>query len=576
MASATFALEQYTGDNTRVLVTMTEMGDGSIEVALDVSTADGNLPGDIQGVFFHLADEGLLGALQIIGDEIGTVVQGPANGVESVPSNESFPNDAGAVMSPEAFDLGIGIGPQGGAVPVSRTIFTIKSASKKLSLADFAGQEMGVRMQSVIGGSEGSSKLSGEVVVDPPPLSYAMSLDKSFFQITHAGDSALPEWTDPRPSDKYDWAGEKITYRFALTNEGEVGADLADITINDSLISSDKISQVLVGSVNAGDDGNGIFESGETWLWEGVYQVVQSDIDDGSVLNTAFALANGNGTPVQSEKDEVMVKADQRPSLLVTKTADRAVVGELDEIISYTIDVENTGNVTLSGLVVNDPLLKSSVYYSAGNTDGDSSFDVDERWVCKGAYQVSLEDFDNKGAVDGSSDGWIDNTASAEASFGSDAVTGQASASVQLVNPFEGLSQGYWRNHSWDGVDFSETGSFDQYFLNESPAPGSIERVTWNSKANPLYGNDITFYQALTANGGGKWALAREAVAGVLNAAKFGDEYRFAANDIREWVGAALTGGTVDIYNDGTPNWASGQATVDGLQRLLNQYNGNY
>jgi hypothetical protein len=423
MTSATFALEQYTEDNTHILATMTEMDNESIESRLNISATDEHLPGDAQGIFFDLADEGLLGALQISGDEIGTVAQGPANGVQSVPLKESSPNSAAAEISPEALDLGIGIELQGGAAPVSPTIFTIKSTIKDFALADSAGEEIDIRMQSATGDSEDSSKPSGEVVIDPPSLSYAMSPKKLFFQISYGGASAPLEWSDAKLPDQHDWTGEEIIDQFTITNDDEVGANLTNAKINDLLIISDRISQIFVGSTHAGNsDDNGVFEPEKTWSLEGTYQVAKSDIDEGSLLNTAFTLATENGKSVLNEKDEATANTYQLPLLLIAKTGDRDVVGEMGEI-THEIGVQNHGNVILPGLGANDPLVKSSASDPAGKTDSGSLPDVHERWTYKGIYQVSLEDFDNKGDLDCSIDGWIHNTASAMTSFGSGSVT---------------------------------------------------------------------------------------------------------------------------------------------------------
>jgi hypothetical protein len=571
MAATTFLLEEFTGADTRVEVSMDEDSSGGIDVSLRVITEDGNLPGDIEGFFFNISDKEILKLLQISGDRVGNSASGFYQDskwiqISSVTKGDE-PNDASAEISPREYDFGIGIGPQGWANdPVLATSFKIsRSDGVALSLDSFTGQNMGVRMQSVGDNQEESSKLNGVVNVGPP-LMYGISIDKSVLSIEHAQE--LPEWSVLRSSghpiqdEKYDWVGEKIVYQFVVTNTGDDGASLRDPQIRDSLIKSDEIVYV------SGDNGDRIFQPGERWIWQGSYQVEQPDLDLGSKLNTASAFATANGKNVVSNEDSETVFAYQLPSILVTKSANSKVADEVGDIINYEIGALNNGNVTLSRLSVDDSLLSAGAEYFNGD-NGNSLLDVGEKWTFKGEYQVGIKDFDNKGLVDGFGDGWIDNTASAEAFFGSDPVTGQATARVQLVNPFEGLSQGYWRNHSWEGLGFSEEDSFDATFLN----PNS---VTWKSKANPLYGDDITLYEALTANGGGKWALAREAVAGVLNAERFGKEYRFKADDIKIWVNAALNNQTVDIYGDGSADWASGQATIDGLQRLLNQYNGNY
>src|SRR3546814_14615952 len=50
------------------------------------------------------------------------------------------------------------------------------------------------------------------------------------------------------------------------------------------------------------------------------------------------------------------VPSDKQPGIEVSKVADKATVGTADEVITYTITVANTGNVTLKHYTVTDVL----------------------------------------------------------------------------------------------------------------------------------------------------------------------------------------------------------------------------
>jgi hypothetical protein len=56
-----------------------------------------------------------------------------------------------------------------------------------------------------------------------------------------------------------------------------------------------------------------------------------------------------------SEEATETVTSDQMPSLSITKEADVQTYTAIDDVITYTIVVENTGNVTLTNIAVADP-----------------------------------------------------------------------------------------------------------------------------------------------------------------------------------------------------------------------------
>lgn len=181
MATTSFFIEEFTGDNTRVKITMTDVS-GGVQVKVDVVTEEGNVSGDLQGVFFHIGDESLVNTLEITGIA-GATVGTPAYGVNSINNIDGTGANASANISPAVFDFGVTIGAQGGNPVETTTTFLISSSAKTLTIYDFInanpdgqvggpeGYDIGVRLQSTTG-PEGSSKLYGEIPpppVEPPP-----------------------------------------------------------------------------------------------------------------------------------------------------------------------------------------------------------------------------------------------------------------------------------------------------------------------------------------------------------------------------------------------------------------------
>ncbi|MBE5322364.1 hypothetical protein IM793_24705, partial [Pedobacter sp. MR2016-19] len=109
------------------------------------------------------------------------------------------------------------------------------------------------------------------------------------------------------------------------------------------------------------------------------YTVTQADIDKGAVYNIATATGKdpkGNNVTDQSESgnpsgpgtppvdpacpDCTITPLPQTPVIKLTKTGTYADTNgdgkvNLGDKISYTFKVENTGNVTVSNIVVTDP-----------------------------------------------------------------------------------------------------------------------------------------------------------------------------------------------------------------------------
>ncbi|MAB50121.1 MAG: hypothetical protein CMC05_15985, partial [Flavobacteriaceae bacterium] len=151
---------------------------------------------------------------------------------------------------------------------------------------------------------------------------------------------------------EYSAVGEVINYTITLTNSGNV--DVYSPTMVDTTA-----DVAPVRGADAPGNNDGVLDVGETWTYTVSHTVTQADLDNGSYTNTAEAdgsadtTNDGSGdTPVDNDESET-VNGIESPSLEAVKVVaisnDVLPAGaSLGDELTYTITVENTGNVTLT------------------------------------------------------------------------------------------------------------------------------------------------------------------------------------------------------------------------------------
>ncbi|MHA7131939.1 DUF7507 domain-containing protein, partial [Algoriphagus namhaensis] len=163
--------------------------------------------------------------------------------------------------------------------------------------------------------------------------------------------------------DGFGNVGETITYAFTVINTGDI--DLTNVTIED-----DKVD------VQGSAISLGVGESNST-NFTATYVLTQTDIDKGLVSNIATARGEGpGGYPVEDESEDptpigqditdpecegdcTITEIPQNPAIQLLKDGEfndenGDGFGNVGETITYTFTVTNTGNVTLSNVIVTD------------------------------------------------------------------------------------------------------------------------------------------------------------------------------------------------------------------------------
>ncbi|SFH11335.1 conserved repeat domain-containing protein/gliding motility-associated C-terminal domain-containing protein, partial [Algoriphagus hitonicola] len=181
----------------------------------------------------------------------------------------------------------------------------------------------------------------------------------------------------------YMEVGDVVEYSYVITNSGNV--ELAGpFTVVD-----DKIADI--------DPVDGPLAVGASVTVTATYTITAEDIEAGEVTNTAYATTEyGDDTVTSNEDSATAVLQLDEPSITITNDADRATFGNVGEVITYSYVVTNNGDVTLTNVIVIDPL--------TGTETNIGTLEPGESKTVTGTYTVTSEDFVR---------GFIENTATA-------------------------------------------------------------------------------------------------------------------------------------------------------------------
>ncbi|MCX5852546.1 MAG: hypothetical protein NT072_10925 [Deltaproteobacteria bacterium] len=184
-----------------------------------------------------------------------------------------------------------------------------------------------------------------------------VSAEKPALTVTKSSDTAGS--VDP---------GQTLTYTIECTNSGNV--PLSNVTVRDSL---------PAGVTFVSADSGGTFSGGKvTWIVASIAVggkkvlrltvLVDSTLSEGTEIeNTAVATSSAAG----EEKGSVTNTVAAKPSLTILKTADTTGTVYVGNNVTFTVKVTNSGNSTLTGVVVSDTLPANTSFVSA---DGGGTF----------------------------------------------------------------------------------------------------------------------------------------------------------------------------------------------------------
>ncbi|MCL2736600.1 MAG: DUF11 domain-containing protein, partial [Propionibacteriaceae bacterium] len=174
--------------------------------------------------------------------------------------------------------------------------------------------------------------------------------------------------------------GDKVFYTFTVTNTGNV-------TLHDVVVTDAKIPGVDCGTISTIDPND------PPLVCHGTYSLTQADIDAGHVVNVAIAKGTtpkGDDETDDSPPSDIVIPSSASLHLVKSADADTVVLGET---VTYTFDVTNTGNLTMSGTQITERAFSGSGEISQVECpQGD--FVPGETVTCTATYVVTQTDVD--------------------------------------------------------------------------------------------------------------------------------------------------------------------------------------
>ena len=243
-----------------------------------------------------------------------------------------------------------------------------------------------IKIEDVQLGSVTNVATARSVTVDSAPVSETIP------------DNSDPSISISKSADvsTFGAVGDQITYTYTVTNTstGNPSPALA----NDIVVIDDRISGPI-----ACDPADGELKVGEFAICTAVYTITQADLDRvgpgqtaGFVTNNASAQTTFGTSTIVSPPAQVTVVGDANPLLEVTKAySPNAAPATAGQTLTFTITTTNVGNQTVSGIVVEDPMLTGLACTVSGNpAPANIVLAPTQTAVCVGTYVVSQDDID--------------------------------------------------------------------------------------------------------------------------------------------------------------------------------------
>ena len=142
-----------------------------------------------------------------------------------------------------------------------------------------------------------------------------------------------------------------LTYTITVANTGNVPLTIPVIT--DTLTQGGALTLTSGPTLTSGDFVPlGTLDASETWVYTATYAVTQANINNGTTISNVSTFDTAE-TPL-STSNTATTTITQSPSMTVVKSSSTGGPVSAGTIITYSFTVKNTGNITLSNIVLAD------------------------------------------------------------------------------------------------------------------------------------------------------------------------------------------------------------------------------
>ena len=184
-------------------------------------------------------------------------------------------------------------------------------------------------------------------------------------------------------------AGEVVPYTFVVDNTGN--QTLTNVVVTDP--NCDSAPVLVSGDTNLDNK----LQVDETWTYTCDHTVTQDEIDSSGDLDNTVTATSDQAGPVQ---DTHSIPIEEGAAISVDKDSTTTTIGAAGEVVPYTFVVDNTGNQTLTNVVVTDPNCDSAPVLVSGDTNLDNKLQVDETWTYTCDHTVTQDEIDSSGDLD--------------------------------------------------------------------------------------------------------------------------------------------------------------------------------
>jgi uncharacterized repeat protein (TIGR01451 family) len=200
------------------------------------------------------------------------------------------------------------------------------------------------------GGTANVNLVARTVTLDPAATVSGSAIACTFVNTFSARNFQLTKTQTSGPSP-ITAAGQVIGYTIQVQNTGT--QPLTGVAITNDTISTGAGTSTLTPAYASGDiNGNSIMEITETWAYNVSYTVTQADVNAGGTIANSVTVSTTQVGPRTATSGATPVT--RNPQLTVVKSANSAGPAAVGQVITYTFRVTNTGNVTVTGVGVNE------------------------------------------------------------------------------------------------------------------------------------------------------------------------------------------------------------------------------